>query len=151
MQVVINFVITVKLSNTFQHLPVPNLQWLLQIAGKKQTSGMIYYDIFLKNPPEVVSNSQHFSLVDRNTKFQLGSKSSSMWIITPNNGQAKIVILGTYSRFLQAYFFNLFILFCLNQHIIKHTKVNYYKQIAKYKIKTKYKLVQINKKLKIKK
>ena len=35
MQVVINFVITVKPSITFQYLPIPNLQWLLQIADKK--------------------------------------------------------------------------------------------------------------------
>ena len=72
MQVVINFLITVKTSNTFQYLPIPNLQWLLQKADKKETSGMIYYEIFLKKPPVVVSNSQHFSLVDRNIKFQLG-------------------------------------------------------------------------------
>ena len=50
MQVVINFVITVKSSNTFQYLPIPNLQWLLQIADKKQKRGMIYYEIFLKKP-----------------------------------------------------------------------------------------------------
>ena len=48
MQVIINFVITVKPSNTFQYLPIPNLQWLLQIADKKQKSGIIYYEIFLK-------------------------------------------------------------------------------------------------------
>ena len=52
MQVVIDFVITVKPSNTFIYLPIPNLQWILQIADKKQTSGMIYYQIFLKKPPE---------------------------------------------------------------------------------------------------
>ena len=51
MQVVINFVITVKSSNNFQYLPIPNLPWLLQIAGKMQTRGMIYYKIFLKKPP----------------------------------------------------------------------------------------------------
>ena len=50
MQVVINFVVTVKPSNTFQYLLIPNLQWLLQIEDKKQTSGMICYAIFLKKP-----------------------------------------------------------------------------------------------------
>ena len=50
MQVIINFVITVKPSNTFQYLPIPNLQWHLQIADKKQMTGMIYYKIFLKKP-----------------------------------------------------------------------------------------------------
>ena len=50
MQVVINFVIAVKPSNTFQYLPIPNLQWHFQIADKKQTSGMIYYEIFLEKP-----------------------------------------------------------------------------------------------------
>ena len=50
MQVVINFVITVKSSSTFQYLPIPHLQWHLQIADKKQTNGMIYYEIFLKKP-----------------------------------------------------------------------------------------------------
>ena len=50
MQVVINFIITVKPSNTFQYIPIPNLQWLLQIAEKKQTNRMIYYEIFLKKP-----------------------------------------------------------------------------------------------------
>ena len=50
MQVIINFVITVKPSNTFQYLPIPNLQWQLQIADKKQTTRMIYYEIFLKKP-----------------------------------------------------------------------------------------------------
>ena len=37
MQVVINFVITVKPSNTFRYLLIQNLQSLLQIADKKQT------------------------------------------------------------------------------------------------------------------
>ena len=69
MQVVIKFAITVKPSNAFEYLPIPNLQWLLQIADKKE-SGMIYYEIFLKKPS--VSNSQHFSLADRNIKLQLG-------------------------------------------------------------------------------
>ena len=50
MQVIINFVITVKPSNTFQYLPILNHQRLLQIADKKKTSGMIYYEIFLKKP-----------------------------------------------------------------------------------------------------
>ena len=50
MQVIINFVITVKHSNIFQYLPIPNLQWHLQIADKKQTIGMIYYEIFLEKP-----------------------------------------------------------------------------------------------------
>ena len=50
MQVVINFVIAVKPSNTFQYLPIPNLQRHLQITDKKQTSGMIYYKVFLKKP-----------------------------------------------------------------------------------------------------
>ena len=48
MQLVLNFLITVKPSNTFQYLPIPNIQWLLQIADKKQISGTIYYEIFLK-------------------------------------------------------------------------------------------------------
>ena len=51
MQVVINFVITVKPFNTLQYLPIPNLQGQFQIADKKQPSGMIYYEIFLKKPP----------------------------------------------------------------------------------------------------
>ena len=51
MQVVINFVITVKPFNTLQYLPIPNLQGHFQIADKKQPSGMIYYEIFLKKPP----------------------------------------------------------------------------------------------------
>ena len=40
---------------TFQYLPIPNLQWLLEIADKKQASGMIYYEIFLKK----LSGSSH--------------------------------------------------------------------------------------------
>ena len=48
MQLVLNFLITVKPSNTFQYLPIPNLQWLLQIADKNQLSGTIYDEIFLK-------------------------------------------------------------------------------------------------------
>ena len=50
MQAVINFVITMKPSNTYQYLPIPNLLWHLQAADKKQTSDMIYYEIFLKKP-----------------------------------------------------------------------------------------------------
>ena len=50
MQVVINFVITVKPFNTFRYFLIPSLQSLLQIADKKQTSRMIYYEIFLKKP-----------------------------------------------------------------------------------------------------
>ena len=37
-------------SETFQYLPISNHQWHLQIADKKQTSRMIYYEIFLKKP-----------------------------------------------------------------------------------------------------
>ena len=50
MLVVINFVITVKPSNTFQYILIPNLQWHLQIVDQKQTRGMIYYEVFLKKP-----------------------------------------------------------------------------------------------------
>ena len=50
----------------------------------------------------MVSNSQHFLLADRKIKLQLNNPSE---LEPPNNGQAKIIILGTYSRFFQAYFF----------------------------------------------
>ena len=72
MQVVINFVITVKPSNTFRYLLIQNLQSLLQIADKKQTVEWFIMRSFWKNLPEVVSTSQHFSLADRKIKFQLG-------------------------------------------------------------------------------
>ena len=72
----------------------------------------------------MVSNSQHFLLADRKIKLQLNNPSE---LEPPNDGQVKIIILGIYSRFLQAHFFLSLILFSFNQHNIMHTKVNYYK------------------------
>ena len=70
MQVVIDFVITVKPSSAFIYITIPNLQWLLQIADKNRQVEWFIIRSFWKNLMEVVSNSQH--LADRNIKFQLG-------------------------------------------------------------------------------
>ena len=55
-----------------------------------------------KSLPEVVSYSQKLSLADRKIQLQLDNPSELELL---NNGQVKIIILGIYSRFLQAYSF----------------------------------------------
>ena len=69
MQVVINFVITVKPSITFQ------FQTFSESSKQRRKNRQVEWFImrsFWKNLPEVVSNSRHFSLADRNIKLQLG-------------------------------------------------------------------------------